>query len=60
VRGTLDSILRLVAGEEEKWMGLVVVGRCLTDSVMPSRDDFMPATARARPCSLGSSFWPHF
>ena len=46
VRGTLDSILRLVAGEEEKWMGLVVVGRCLTDSVMPWQDQDVPGCPR--------------
>lgn len=46
VRGTLDSILRRVASEEEKWMGLVVVGRCLTDSVLPWRDQDTPDCPR--------------
>ena len=30
IKGTLDTILDLAAPEEEKWMGLVIVGRCLT------------------------------
>ncbi|AEB09456.1 SAM-dependent methyltransferase [Desulfobacca acetoxidans] len=29
VKGTLDTILEQVAGEKEKWMGLIIVGRCL-------------------------------
>jgi uroporphyrin-III C-methyltransferase len=30
IRGTLDNILDLAAPEKEKWMGLVIVGHCLT------------------------------
>jgi uroporphyrin-III C-methyltransferase len=30
VKGTLDTILARVAPEKEKWMGMIIVGRCLT------------------------------
>jgi uroporphyrin-III C-methyltransferase len=30
VKGTLDTILAQVAPEKEKWMGMIIVGRCLT------------------------------
>lgn len=30
VKGTLDDIMARLADEKEKWMGMIVVGRCLT------------------------------
>lgn len=30
VKGALDTILAKVAPEKEKWMGMIIVGRCLT------------------------------
>jgi uroporphyrin-III C-methyltransferase len=30
VRGTLDTIVAKTAPEKEKWMGMIIVGRCLT------------------------------
>lgn len=30
VKGTLDNILAKIAPEKEKWMGMIIVGRCLT------------------------------
>lgn len=29
VKGTLDNILEKITGEKEKWLGLIIVGRCL-------------------------------
>lgn len=34
LQGTLGTISMLTAGEEERWMGLVIVGRCLEGSVL--------------------------
>lgn len=30
VKGTLDTILAKIAPEKEKWMGMIIVGRCIT------------------------------
>jgi uroporphyrin-III C-methyltransferase len=30
VKGTLDNIMGKIAPEKEKWMGMIIVGRCLT------------------------------
>jgi precorrin-4 methylase len=30
VKGTLDNIMGKIAQEKEKWMGMIIVGRCLT------------------------------
>jgi len=30
VKGTLDTIMARIAPEKEKWMGMIIVGRCLT------------------------------
>jgi precorrin-4 methylase len=35
IQGTLDTISTLTAEEDEKWIGLVIVGRCLKGSALP-------------------------